>query len=307
MQMNRVRIGLLIAATAIAGVPAIATAQDNQRHGDRGENRGGNRGDRGAPPQNQERPQAAPQPQAPRAPEQPRAVEAPRAAGAQGYGYARGRGGDFAGRRDTAPPQAQVPQRQQVQQASPRAPGGEGRFAGDPNQHREDRRDSRGDMRGDYGRNDAARRDADRRDDRRPEGYNGYRGNDGRNGNVQVWRGGQQARDYGRAGYNRPAWRNEWRGDRRYDWQRYRDQNRRLFHAPRYVPPRNYGWGYRSFSIGYRLAPFFFAPAYWVDDPWEYRLPPVYGPYRWVRYYNDVLLVDTETGEVVDAIRDFFL
>ncbi|WP_409574764.1 RcnB family protein [Sphingopyxis sp. PET50] len=31
-----------------------------------------------------------------------------------------------------------------------------------------------------------------------------------------------------------------------------------------------------------------------------------YGGYRWVRYYNDALLVDTYSGEVVDVIYDFF-
>ena len=30
------------------------------------------------------------------------------------------------------------------------------------------------------------------------------------------------------------------------------------------------------------------------------------GPYRWVRYYDDVLLVDIYSGEVVDVIHDFF-
>ena len=32
----------------------------------------------------------------------------------------------------------------------------------------------------------------------------------------------------------------------------------------------------------------------------------LYGPYRWVRYYDDVLLVDVYSGEVVDVIYDFF-
>ena len=31
-----------------------------------------------------------------------------------------------------------------------------------------------------------------------------------------------------------------------------------------------------------------------------------HGPYRWVRYYDDVLLVDIYSGEVVDVIYDFF-
>ena len=30
------------------------------------------------------------------------------------------------------------------------------------------------------------------------------------------------------------------------------------------------------------------------------------GPYRWIRYYDDALLVDTYSGEVVDVIHRFF-
>lgn len=50
----------------------------------------------------------------------------------------------------------------------------------------------------------------------------------------------------------------------------------------------------------------FYSSRYWIDDPWQYRLPDVYGPYRWVRYYDDALLVDVYSGEVVDVIHDFF-
>jgi hypothetical protein len=35
-------------------------------------------------------------------------------------------------------------------------------------------------------------------------------------------------------------------------------------------------------------------------------LPPVYGPYRWVRYWDDALLVDVRSGRVVDVIHNFF-
>ena len=46
--------------------------------------------------------------------------------------------------------------------------------------------------------------------------------------------------------------------------------------------------------------------SYWIDDPYDYRLPEAYGEYRWVRYYNDALLVDIYTGEVVDVVYDIF-
>jgi hypothetical protein len=48
------------------------------------------------------------------------------------------------------------------------------------------------------------------------------------------------------------------------------------------------------------------AAARWLSDPWMYRLPPAYAGTRWIRYYNDALLVDTWTGEVFDVIYDFF-
>ena len=59
-------------------------------------------------------------------------------------------------------------------------------------------------------------------------------------------------------------------------------------------------------SIGFFLDNVFFGSRYWINDPWTYRLPEVYGPYRWVRYYDDVVLVNIYTGEVVDVIHDFF-
>ena len=35
-------------------------------------------------------------------------------------------------------------------------------------------------------------------------------------------------------------------------------------------------------------------------------IPPVEWPLQWVHYYNDALLVDVTTGEVVDVIPNFF-
>ncbi|MFM2301596.1 MAG: hypothetical protein RLZZ84_1332, partial [Pseudomonadota bacterium] len=59
-------------------------------------------------------------------------------------------------------------------------------------------------------------------------------------------------------------------------------------------------------SIGSLLNALFFGDRYWINDPREYRLPDVYGPYRWVRYYDDAVLVDIYTGRVADTIYDFF-
>ena len=105
------------------------------------------------------------------------------------------------------------------------------------------------------------------------------------------------------AGDNR-QWTNHWRSDRRYDWRRYRDHNHSIFRFGNYYDP--YRSSYRRFSIGFNLWPSYYQSNYWLNDPWMYRLPPAYGPYRWVRYYDDALLVNIYSGQVVDVVRDFF-
>ena len=101
------------------------------------------------------------------------------------------------------------------------------------------------------------------------------------------------------------AWSHDWRGDNRYNWQNWRASNRDAFHVGRYYAPyRDYS--YRRLSIGFMLDQLFYDPSYWIYDPWSYHLPPAYGPYHWVRYYDDALLVDTNTGQVAEVLYDFF-
>ncbi|UUR07032.1 RcnB family protein [Sphingomonas glaciei] len=102
----------------------------------------------------------------------------------------------------------------------------------------------------------------------------------------------------------RDSWRRDWRQDRRYDWRRHRDRDRSRFHLSVYIDP--FGWRYRDYDIGWQLPARYYASRYWILDPYSYRLPPVSGPYRWIRYHDDVLLVDLRTGRVLDRIRDFF-
>ena len=99
--------------------------------------------------------------------------------------------------------------------------------------------------------------------------------------------------------------RNDWRRDNRYNWSGYRNQHRNLFRAGRYYSPYN-NYSYSRLSIGFFLNSGFYGQNYWINDPYQYRLPEAYGPYRWVRYYDDALLVDIYSGEVVDVIHDFF-
>lgn len=100
--------------------------------------------------------------------------------------------------------------------------------------------------------------------------------------------------------------RNQWRNDRRYDWYSYRNNYRDLYRVGRYYDPYGAGYGYQRFSIGIRIGSPFYSSRYHISDPWQYRLPDAGPGYTWVRYYNDVLLIDTYSGEVVDVIHDFF-
>ena len=99
-------------------------------------------------------------------------------------------------------------------------------------------------------------------------------------------------------------WRTDWRHDRRYDWRDWRRRHRSRFRLGLYYDP--FGWDYLRYGIGWRLWPSYYGSSFWLNDPWQYRLPRAYGPYRWIRYYDDALLVNIYTGEVVDVIYDFF-
>jgi hypothetical protein len=103
---------------------------------------------------------------------------------------------------------------------------------------------------------------------------------------------------------NHHRWSGDWRRDHRYDWRSYRNRYQSLFRLGRYYDP--YGWNYRHFSIGFNLWPSYYGSSFWLNDPWQYRLPQAYGPYRWVRYYDDALLVNIYTGQVVDVVYNVF-
>ncbi|NWK97218.1 ATP-dependent RNA helicase [Sphingobium lactosutens] len=166
------------------------------------------------------------------------------------------------------------------------------------NNGREDRRDWRNDGRDNRQdwRND--RRDDDRRDDRRwSDNRGGWSGTS--------WNNGRRFDDRTRWSSQR-RWDSGWRNDRRYDWNSYRNRYGDRYRAGRYYAPRGWDYGYRRFSVGIYLNSLLYSNSYWMDDPYSYRLPPAYGTLRWIRYYDDALLVDIRDGYVVDVINDFF-
>lgn len=156
--------------------------------------------------------------------------------------------------------------------------------------------------------------DGNRRNEWRGDGRDGWRGDVRNNGrgnwsdNRRDWRGDGR---FGRQGaYNQGfrdgvRWDRGWRDNRRFNWFGHRQANRFLFAPGPYFAPFA-GHFYRPVGIGFFLDPLFFQPRFFLNDPWAFRLPPPGARFRWVRYYDDVLLVDVFTGEVVDVIQNFF-
>ena len=113
--------------------------------------------------------------------------------------------------------------------------------------------------------------------------------------------------------------RREWRGDRNdrrddrrddertrrwgdNDWRDWRGRNRGVYARGNWRAP----FRYYAFRPGVRIAPTYWGSAYWINDPWRYRLPPAGYGQRWVRHYDDVLLIDTRRGIVLRVINGFY-
>jgi len=281
--MKRAVTLVLLAATTALTVPA-AVAQDsdaNEVRAQRQEARQANRAQRQEA--RQQRRIDSPRVQAPA----PTQVAPAQAAPAPVAIVAQRRNRDGEGRRGDRGNRPNTPQSQTVRDA----------WQGNPNdaaRDRYERQAAENAMR--YGTREQRREvrqdiRQDRREDRRDwrEDRRGDRGD---------WRQDRRG--------DRREWRRDWRNDRRYDWNHYRNQNRFIFRLNPYYSPYGYGYGYRRFGIGSILDSLLFGRNYWVSDPWQYRLPPAPPGYQWVRYYNDVILVDTWNGQVVDVIYDFF-
>jgi len=286
-------IAALIAATAL--VPPALAQDRHGRGGDRGsrsessshQNRGGDSGrhsnDRS---QQQARPAQAPQ----------QVRQAPARAPQQQFRGNRGNSGQQAQGQPGYRPGQGVARGQQIrslpaQQAQPQ------QFRGNRGQQGQGQQQFRGNRNGNAGVVPQGQRSQQYR------GNNGNRGNDARRGNN-----GNRGNDW-RANNNRgnnSAWSRNWRGDSRYNWRDRRAHDRNRYRLPRYYAPRGYSYGYNRFSIGFTLGSLLFSQQYWLNDPFYYGLPPAYGEYRWVRYYNDALLVDIRTGMVVDVEYDIF-
>ena len=94
------------------------------------------------------------------------------------------------------------------------------------------------------------------------------------------------------------------RRELREDWRDYRRSHREVYRRPAYAGPR--GFRYRPVTVGYRFAPAYYGRNYWVNDYARYRLPRPGAHQRWIRYGNDVVLVNMRTGRVVTVYNGFF-
>jgi Ni/Co efflux regulator RcnB len=182
-------------------------------------------------------------------------------------------------------------------------------------------------------------RGPDRAGDRGREGQGDRRGNapqytappvvarpDPRN-DARTWRDGRDARDYRDARDSRDA-RNgrevhdsrdmrprEWRHDNawydQYRAQHYRVDRGRFFARQRFslgawYPPPGY-YGTRVWIVGDWLPrPYYDDRRYYIDDYPRFDLYDPPGGCAWVRSGNDAVLIDLDSGEVIDAVYDLF-
>lgn len=88
----------------------------------------------------------------------------------------------------------------------------------------------------------------------------------------------------------------------REDWQDYRRSHRDVYRAGNWNAP----FRYSRWNAGAQLRPAYYSSRYYIADPYRYRLPRPAVNQRWVRHYNDVMLVNVRTGRVMTVHRGFF-
>lgn len=93
--------------------------------------------------------------------------------------------------------------------------------------------------------------------------------------------------------------RRDWRRD---DWRGWRNNNRGLYARGNWRSP----YRYQAFRPGITISAGYYSPRYYVNDWNRYRLPRPGRNLRWVRHYDDILLINVRNGRVVDVIRNFY-
>lgn len=88
----------------------------------------------------------------------------------------------------------------------------------------------------------------------------------------------------------------------RNDWRQYRNTNRDFYRGGNWRAD----FRYQQFRPGWRINRGFYDQRFFINDFNRFHLPRPGFNQRWVRHYNDVLLVDTRRGFVVDVLRGFY-
>ncbi len=72
-----------------------------------------------------------------------------------------------------------------------------------------------------------------------------------------------------------------------------RDRRRSVYQSP------YRDWRYSRVRPGFQLRPLFYSQRYFIANPAQYRLPRAGRFQRWIRYGDDLLLVNVRTGRVI--------
>jgi Ni/Co efflux regulator RcnB len=98
------------------------------------------------------------------------------------------------------------------------------------------------------------------------------------------------------------------RHERHHDWHdnghrhgdRHWSGDRHHRHVAYVAPYRN--WHYRPVRIGYHLSPIYYSPRYYIGDYGYYHVRAPGRWQQWIRYGDDLLLVNIRTGRVLEVI-----
>ena len=80
-------------------------------------------------------------------------------------------------------------------------------------------------------------------------------------------------------------------------------EDRRDRRRSQYVAPYR-GWRYSAVRPGYQLRSGFYGSRYHIANPGQYRLRPATRNQRWIRYGNDLLLVNVRNGRVLQVVSN---
>lgn len=85
--------------------------------------------------------------------------------------------------------------------------------------------------------------------------------------------------------------------------QELREDRRDRRQVTRYAAPyRN--WNYRPVRVGFQLRPLFYSQRYYIGNPYHYQLPRAGRFQQWIRYGDDLVLVNVRTGRVIRVLHN---